>query len=249
MERNLFLIPKIPLEDVKSDIDALLWSMKMYEVRRFHGQKDWEKENKSSDRALEIEPYPRLENDAEHTFLVCDAVLLLGGHFPDLDHSRCLKLAVIHDKPEIETGDDEPVGNNWGEDTHANCAEIQEERKKRELAVIKRHVRRLRPSVRLEMGNLYFEMAEEKTPEALFVKAVDKICGLLFIYKKKNGDMRDKYLWFSLNYARKSIRYFSGLMLHFEEVRHRLIEDVARARGITPKEVLAAIEQQAKENS
>ena len=72
----------LPMEDVECDIDVILWSMNLYKIRRYTHQRFWESETLDAVYANRIEPFPRLESVAEHSWHVADTVLLLGGHFP-----------------------------------------------------------------------------------------------------------------------------------------------------------------------
>ena len=47
-------------------------------------------------------------------------VTLLAPHFTWIDRARSIELALVHDEPEIVTGDKDPVGEDGqGTDTHA----------------------------------------------------------------------------------------------------------------------------------
>src|ERR1022692_3874259 len=100
--------------ELKADVQAILWSMRLSSVTRFLDHRFWEPETTDAKRALQLEPRPRLESVAEHSWHVADSVLMLASRFPALDANRCLTLAILHDKLEIITGDwpaCNPVGN------------------------------------------------------------------------------------------------------------------------------------------
>lgn len=242
MEQSLFLFPQISLEDAASDIDVILWSMRMSQIRRFHSPV-WQEENRRADEALKIDPYPRLENVAEHTCFVVDMAMLLVGHFPELDAGYCLKLAVIHDKTEIITGDDDACGNNFGKDTHTFNEKIRAKREAREAEAIEQIVARLRPSVRQEAAAMYWDMLKLKSQEARFIKTVDKLEALLFVLIKKDGSFLDEHLVFNLKYTRMALCYFPRLVWHFEEVRKRMIARTAEVRGVEEAELEAWAEK------
>jgi 5'-deoxynucleotidase YfbR-like HD superfamily hydrolase len=224
--------------EVKRDIDVVLWSMKLCFIRRYFHQRFWERETMEAEYAARIEPFPRLETVAEHSWHVADTVLLLGGHFPSLNVDRSVRLAILHDKMEISIGDKNPVGKNGtGESTHAFNTDRQASKESSERYAIERYLARIRPSAVPDQRALLIEVLEGRTPEARFVKAVDKLQALAFVMVKKRGLMLDKHLSFTLKYSEKAIGYFPDLRPHHEELRARLMVRVARSRGVSTSEL------------
>jgi len=98
------------------------------------------------------------ESDAEHSFSLAFLVLMLAPQHLDL--LKCLKLALIHDIPEIYSSDFIP-------------GEISpQEKLLKEKQVINRLSSELENS---EIIDLFNEFTEQKTAEAQFVSALDKI--------------------------------------------------------------------------
>ncbi len=115
------------IDEVKKDIDLILWSTRLSELYRFTHQRFWETETLANEMALKIEgedkdrkPVPRAESVAEHSWHIADIILIIAPRFPQLQIERCLLHAILHDKLEIITGDKNPLGKNGkGTKTHA----------------------------------------------------------------------------------------------------------------------------------
>jgi|GEM_PF-2480533 5'-deoxynucleotidase YfbR-like HD superfamily hydrolase len=230
--------PGVSAADAKQDIDALLWSMKLCTIRRYFHQRFWENETQEAEHAARVEPMPRLETVAEHSWHVADTVLLLVDHFPDLDGEHCAELAILHDKMEITIGDKSPVGRDGtGRSTHAFDFQSKLSKNAAERAAIVHYLSRLRPSARQRQSYALSELLEGATAEAQFVKAVDKLQSLAFVLVKKRGELLDKHLEFTLAYSGKVISYFPRLAGHYFELRSRLLLQVARRRNCSVKRV------------
>ena len=237
-ERLESRLPQFDPIDVKRDIDAILWSMKLCRIRRYFHQRFWETETQEAEYASRIEPMPRLETVADHSWHVADTVLLLGGHFPAVNVDRCLRLAILHDKMEIVIGDKNPVGQSGtGQSTHAFNIDKQFQKEASEREAIATYLARLRPDARDGQAPALFEMLEGKSPESRFVKAIDKLQALAFVLAKKGGAMNDKHLRFTLKYSEKATSYFPDLGDHYFELRSRLLMQVARHRNTTVRQI------------
>lgn len=229
---------KIHIDEIIDDIDTIFWSMKLSHIRRFFHQRFWEKETRDSEYASRIEPFPRLETVAEHSWLVADVSMILGPHFEELDLSRCIELSIIHDKLENITGDKNPVGRDGtGSKTHAFSEEYRTIKNDLETEALEKYLNKLRPSIRNKQKEIILEMIEGKTKESLFVKAVDKLLALAFVYVKKKGDMSDMHLRFTIKYSKKVYDYFPPLRGHHDELINRLFKQVAAYRSISVDEL------------
>ena len=218
-------------DNVRQDVDALLNSLRLYEVRRFMHQRFWEEETKAAEYAAQIEAGPRLESVAEHSWHVADAVLLLASHFPFVDEFNALRLAILHDKMEIFIGDRSPVGRDGtGRLTHAFNPDARWDKERDEESAISKYLEGLRPSCRPDHAHSLHEILHGRSIDARFVKAVDKLAGLAFVVTKKRGAMLDKHLFFTLRYSEKAVEYFPPLELHYIELRRRLIRSLAKRR-------------------
>lgn len=218
-------------DNVRHDVDSLLTSLRLHEVRRFMHQRFWEEETKAAEYAAQIEPSPRLETAAEHSWHVADAVMLLASHFPFVDEFNALRMAILHDKMEIYIGDRSPLGRDGtGRSTHAFNADSRWDKDRAEEVAISKYIRGLRPSSRPDQAHSLHEILHGRTIDARFVKAVDKLAGLAFVVTKKRGAMLDKHLFFTLRYSEKAVEYFPPLEMHYTELRKRLIHSLAKHR-------------------
>jgi len=224
----------IPSEaDAMKDVDALLSSFKLQLVRRYFHQVHWDVESKEAAFSDRAEPGLKLENVAAHSWHVGDAALLLAPHFPNLDREKVLALALLHDKLEMFTGDFDPVGNDGqGGQTHAFDDDRRREKVCAEETALKIYLSQLRESAQHYQGELLSEMIRGVSSEALFVKAIDKLQALAYVYLKKNGNISDAHLVFSIRYSRKAIEFFTGISIHYSILLDRLIDSVASFRGV-----------------
>lgn len=224
----------LPPEEVSADIDAIQEGFSLQRIRRFYRQRHWAPESAEADFADRAEPGLKLENVAAHSWHVADAAHLLAGHFPELDVSRVVLLAVIHDKLEIYTGDYDPVGAEGnGAGTHAfdEAARLGKQSAERDAA--ERYLSKLRPAVREWQRLLLEEAIEGTSPEAHFVKAIDKLQALAYVLEKKRGRLDDAHLAFTLMYSRKALVEFPRIRFHYAELLGRFLDGVAMARGVT----------------
>lgn len=229
---------KIPIDEINADIDAIFWSMRLCHVRRFFHQRFWEKETTEAEYASLIEPFPRLESVAEHSWLVADSCIILCPHFYEINQSHCIELSILHDKLENITGDKSPIGRDGtGSKTHAFSDEYRIKKNDLEIDALNQYLSTLRPSIRKRQEELIFEIIEGKTQESLFVKAVDKLLALAFVYKKKKGELGDKHLKFTFQYSKKVYESFPGLYGHHHVLMSRLLESIAKNRSITVDEL------------
>ena len=228
---NVYVIPSEA--DALKDVDALLASFKLQLVRRYFHQVHWDVELKEATFSDRAEPGLKLENVAAHSWHVADAALLLAPHFPSLVREKVLALALLHDKLEMFTGDFDPVGHDGqGRRTHAFDHKLRREKIRTEEAALQTYLSQLRESAREYQGELLSEMIRGASPEAHFVRAIDKLQALAYVYLKKNGNISDTHLVFSIRYSRKAVEFFTGISLHYSILLDRLIDSVAVFRGV-----------------
>jgi len=233
----------LPLqEDAERDVDAMIAALGLQNIRRYMYQKHWTEESELARAADEMEPGLKLENVAAHSWHVADATMLLAPHFPDLNASRALELAVLHDKLELITGDFDPVGlDGQGATSHAFNPEAQADKVRAELVALERYLANLRPPVRERQRRLMLETIHVCSPEARLVMAVDKLQALIFVLAKKDGTMTDEHLAFSLRYFAKVLEYFPGLAVHYGVLIRRLLGTTAAHRGVSPEHVVTKL--------
>jgi 5'-deoxynucleotidase YfbR-like HD superfamily hydrolase len=225
--------PQVRDETVAQLVSAMLWSAQLQIVKRYYDMTFWEAETAAEREAESVLSGPRQESVADHSWHLCDCVLLLHGHFGHLDLGRCLAMAVLHDKAEIGTGDVSPMGvSGTGRDGTAFDAARAEAKERDERTAIDAYLDRL-PAPAADAQRLVFdEYLERRTPEARFVYALDKLQVLTWLIRRKQGRMSDEHLRFSRRYLREKALVFPPLEPFVDELERRLMAAVARARGM-----------------
>lgn len=99
------------------------------------------------------------ESDAEHSFSLAITALLLAPS--ELDLLKCLKLALIHDLPEIYAGDFTPLDNI-----------TREQKLEREQNAAQQIAQELNWPELLE---LFAEYNNKSSKESIFINALDKL--------------------------------------------------------------------------
>ena len=121
----------------------------------------------------------RQENDAEHSWHFAVTAMILSEYAaPEVDISRVVKIALIHDLIEIYAGD-----------TFAYDEEGYEDKTERELAAADKIFGMLPPNQRAELYALWQEFEQMETPDAKYAAAMDRIQPLI------NGYMTDDHTW------------------------------------------------------
>ena len=132
----------------------------------------------------------RRESTAEHSWRLALLAAVFLEEFPELDKQRVLLMALIHDMGEVYTGD-----------ISANS-----EFSSREKEQAERHdIQEVFGKLPKEQGDFYISLWEEysgeETPEARFVKALDKGETILQHVQGKNPETFDYE--FNLSYGKK----------------------------------------------
>ena len=107
----------------------------------------------------------RAENDAEHSWHLCLAVIVLAEHAnnPRLDVLRVLQMLIVHDLVEIDAGD------TFAYDTAAMAGQHE-----REARAADRIFGLLPADQAREFRSFWDEFEEQRTNEARFAAAVDR---------------------------------------------------------------------------
>ena len=114
-------------------------------------------------------PYPRRENDAEHSFSLALFTAILAEYSNEpLDVLKTMKMVLVHDIVEIDAGD------TYCYDSAGNSTKAE-----RENAAAKRLFGLLPKDFEEEFLGLWREFEERKTPESKFANAMDRIQPLL----------------------------------------------------------------------
>ncbi|MEE6207334.1 MAG: HD domain-containing protein [Alphaproteobacteria bacterium] len=112
------------------------------------------------------------ESDADHSYSLAILALLLAPK--NLDLLKCLKLALVHDMAEVYCGDYMP-------------GTIEpDEKNQKECAAFKQIAESLK---RPDFADLFNEFEAEITPEAKFMKALDRVDNIVTAsyYQKEQG--------------------------------------------------------------
>ncbi len=122
------------------------------------------------------EPYPRRENDAEHSFSLAlfTAVLVEYSNEP-IDVLKTMKMVLVHDIVEIDAGD-----------TYCYDEAAKTTKRERELRAADRLFGLLPSEQQAEYRALWDEFEAQTTPEARFAAVMDRIQPLL-LNLSRNG--------------------------------------------------------------
>lgn len=225
-------------KDVDRDVDVIVWAMGLHNIRRYFHQRFWEEETRASEFAARIESFPRLESVAEHSWHLAYICMLLAPRQSDLDQAKVLRIATVHDILEIISGDVSPIGRDGtGRATHAFNQQVAQQRAAAEELALAKYLERVPLDSMRAQRDLIDDYRDGGSPEAKFVKSVDKLQTLVFVLLKKGGDMEDKHIRFTLNYSEKGISYFPPLEDHFRNLQHRILQQVAAFRQLTAAEL------------
>jgi putative hydrolase of HD superfamily len=165
----------------------------------------------------------RAENDAEHSWHLCLAVIVLAEHAnaPGLDVLRVLKMLIIHDLVEIDAGD------TFAYDTARRAGQHA-----REAVAADRIFGMLPADQRDEFRGLWDEFEDVRTPEAKFAAAIDRFqpcllnCSTEGAAWKRHGVTKDRVIARNAPIAEGSAALW--------EATSRLIDNVENAGHIRP---------------
>ncbi|MBQ8176489.1 MAG: HD domain-containing protein [Oscillospiraceae bacterium] len=115
------------------------------------------------------EPYPRKENDAEHSFSLALFTAILAEYSNEpIDVLKTMKMVLVHDIVEIDAGD------TYCYDSDGNATKADREKRAAE-----RLFGLLPKEQEAEFRGLWEEFEERRTPEARFAAVMDRIQPLL----------------------------------------------------------------------
>lgn len=140
----------------------------------------------------------RLESDAEHTMsMIFLAIFLMQKNELKLDELKVIKMAAFHELCEIDAGDITPVDHIDKKTKYEN-----------ELRAIERISSEYNMP---EIKELWLEFEENKTPEAQFVKKLDKFDAVMQakIYSEKGLAKPEVYDEFYQNSKKIADEMFS----------------------------------------
>ena len=123
----------------------------------------------------------RPENDAEHSWHLAMMAIVLAGHANEpIDLEKVMKMVLIHDIVEIDSGD------VFVYDTAKNHDNFDEE-----LKAARRIFGILPKEQAEEFLNIWIEFEEMKTPESKFARSLDRLEPLLQNASNNGGTWRE----------------------------------------------------------
>jgi putative hydrolase of HD superfamily len=165
----------------------------------------------------------RAENDAEHSWHLCLAVIVLAEHAnaPRLDVLRVLKMVILHDLVEIDAGD------TFAYDTARMAGQHE-----REAIAADRIFGLLPADQAAEFRGLWDEFEERRTPEAKFAAAVDRFQPVLLNCSTEGAAWRRHRVTADRVVARNA-HIAEGSAALWEEAG-RLIRQAVQAKHLEP---------------
>jgi putative hydrolase of HD superfamily len=122
---------------------------------------------KTCERVCQTTSVGRAESDAEHSWHLAIFLILLENEFNRIDFSKLLKMALIHDLPEIYAGDTNPYRGD------TNNKEEKEKNAAAKLFSI------LPESSSKSLYSLFDEYINQESIESQIVKSADKLMPLI----------------------------------------------------------------------
>lgn len=167
-------------------------------------------------------PYPRRENDAEHSFSLAlfTAVLAEYSNEP-IDVPKTMKMVLVHDIVEIDAGD------TYCYDAAGNFTKAE-----RENAAAKRLFELLPAEQVEEYIGLWREFEERETPEARFAHVMDRIQPLLLNLSRDGLSWQEHGIHFGQVEKRMSVMADGSESLHSYMLK---LLCAARDKGILPE--------------
>ena len=122
---------------------------------------------KTCERVCQTTSVGRAESDAEHSWHLAIFLILLESEFDNIDFAKLLKMALIHDLPEIYAGDTNPYRGD------TNHKEIKEKKAAERLFSM------LPVSAAKGLTGLFNEYMAQESFESRIVKSADKLMPLI----------------------------------------------------------------------
>lgn len=136
---------------------------------------------KAVTRKIRLRDSDRYENSAEHSWQLALLASSLAPHAPaGIDMDRVIRMLLVHDIGEIDTGD-----------TMAFVEDGWEERKAAERAAVRRIFGLLPASEGGALLALWQEFEDARTPEAVFANAVDRAMPVLLNLANQGQSWRE----------------------------------------------------------
>jgi 5'-deoxynucleotidase YfbR-like HD superfamily hydrolase len=122
---------------------------------------------KTCERTCRTTSTNRAESDAEHSWHLAIFLMLIENDLENIDSTKLLKLALIHDLPEIYAGDTNPFRDKT------------ENKEENEKIAAKKLFSNLPIEMSEDFSSLFNEYLEQQTIESQIVKSADKLMPLI----------------------------------------------------------------------
>ena len=149
-------------------------------------------------------PQPeRYESVADHTWRMAMLLIAIEPHLQQaIDFRKAMTMALIHDIPEIITGDPSPLGTDGkGKGSHAIDEDIAQKKYEDEKRAAKKIFGQLPVKQAEEIYALWLEYEEQASLEARIIKAIDRIEGKLQSIELAGKHMVPDHVEFTMNYG------------------------------------------------
>ena len=157
---------------------------------------------KTCERTCQTTRDGRAESDAEHSWHLAVFLILLENKLDNIDFAKLLKIALIHDLPEIYAGDTNPYRGD------TNNKEEKEKKAAEKLFSM------LPESAAKDLSSLFDEYIDQKSLESRIVKSADKLMPL--IQNLCTNERHSSYRKLNVEYGEVleyMNKYFSGGVL------------------------------------
>ncbi len=157
---------------------------------------------KTCERTCQTTRDGRAESDAEHSWHLAVFLILLENKLDNIDFAKLLKIALIHDLPEIYAGDTNPYRGDTNN---------KEEKEKK---AAERLFSMLPESAAKDLSSLFDEYIDQKSLESRIVKSADKLMPL--IQNLCTNERHSSYRKLNVEYGEVleyMNKYFSGGVL------------------------------------
>ena len=160
-------------------------------------------------RALLVVGEDRCENDVEHSYMLAmSAWHLIELHKLNLDLSLSIKYALVHDLPEVYTGDVSAFASK--EEIDQNC--------KKEPGAIDKLQKEF-PETE-ELHSLIAAYVSKRDEESKFIYALDKVLPMLNNYTDKGRSWKKDHITFDMmvNYKKDKVSLSKEVELVFKDL-------------------------------
>ena len=206
-ERNRILLPppciyiklmknignKVLLSNLQKILQFSTILGKLKNMERFKGQFYWR----------DYPRLPRYESVADHSWRLAVLVMVFHARLRrKFDLTKALQMALLHDTPEILSGDKSPLGSDGtGKDSHAFNRVVQKRRHEEEKRAAKKLFRMLPGTEGGLFFRLWLEYEKQKSREAKIVKALDRLEAVIQVVEYRGGKLFPAHLEFNVTYG------------------------------------------------